>query len=239
MHGMKTDRLCATGSGAYTGAMKLYRFVYSPYARKVQTLLELLGRPHVAVDVPYSDRNELATLTGGYIQVPVIVDDDGTVVCDSPRICAHLLQGASGAELLPATLAGPIWAYHDWCDNLLEDVMFRIGSPAVRDRWPSAGDRALYVFIKERKFGRGCVDQWLQEREALIGRANALLEPTRRTLSTQPFVFGARPTLADAALYGEFAMLAAADASLLLRFPEELRAWITRVDAAAAERRAR
>ncbi len=219
--------------------MKLYRFNYSPYARKVQTLLELLGRPYVAVDVPFSDRNELAALTGGYIQVPVIVDDDGTVVCDSPRICAHLLQGEAGAELVPPALAGPIWAYHDWCDNLLEDVMFRIGSPSIRDRWSTAGDRALYVFIKERKFGRGCVDRWLHEREELLGRANALLEPTRRTLSTQPFVFGARPTLADAALYGEFAMLAEADAGLLGRFPEELRAWMGRVDAAAEQRRAR
>ena len=219
--------------------MKLYRFNYSPYARKVQTLLELLGRPYVAVDVPFSDRNELAALTGGYIQVPVIVDDDGTVVCDSPRICAHLLRGEAAAELVPPALAGPIWAYHDWCDNLLEDVMFRIGSPSIRDRWSTAGDRALYVFIKERKFGRGCVDRWLEEREELLGRANALLEPTRRTLSTQPFVFGARPTLADAALYGEFAMLAEADAGLLGRFPEELRAWMGRVDAAAEQRRAR
>jgi glutathione S-transferase len=219
--------------------MKLYRFNYSPYARKVQTLLELLGRPYVAVDVPFSDRNELAALTGGYIQVPVIVDDDGTVVCDSPRICAHLLRGEAAAELAPPALAGPMWAYHDWCDNLLEDVMFRIGSPSIRDRWSTAGDRALYVFIKERKFGRGCVDRWLDEREDLLDRANALLEPTRRTLSTQPFVFGARPTLADAALYGEFAMLAEADAGLLGRFPEELRAWMGRVEAAAEQRRAR
>ena len=109
----------------------------------------------------------------------------------------------------------------------------------MRDRWASAGDRGLYVFIKERKFGKGCLDRWLQERDDLIARANAMLEPTRRTLGTQPFVFGARPTLADAALYGEFAMLAEADATLLARFSEELRAWLGRVDAAAAERRAR
>jgi glutathione S-transferase len=219
--------------------MKLYRFTYSPYARKVQTLLELLGRRYVAMDVPFSDRNELANLTGGYVQVPVIVDDDGTVVCDSPRICAHLLRGPAGAQLVPPALAGPIWAYHDWCDQLLEDVMFRIASPTIRDRWGTALERGLYVFIKERKFGKGCVDRWLQERDELIGRASAMLEPTVQTLATQPFVFGAQPTLADAALYGEFAMLADADTALLQRFPEPVRAWMVRVDAAAAERRAR
>ena len=33
--------------------------------------------------------------------------------------------------------------------------MFRIGLPAVRDAWPTPGDRALYVLVKERKFGAG------------------------------------------------------------------------------------
>src|SRR5215213_2434980 len=108
--------------------MKLYRFDYSPYARKVQTLLDLLGRSYVAVDVPYTDRRELATLTGGYIHVPVLQDDDGTVVCDSRRICAHLLQGSAAVRLVPSPFEGPIWAYHDWCDGRLEDVLFRIAS---------------------------------------------------------------------------------------------------------------
>jgi len=41
--------------------------------------------------------------------------------------------------------------------------MFRIGSPAVREAWPTPGDRALYVLIKERKFGAGCVDAWQRD----------------------------------------------------------------------------
>jgi glutathione S-transferase len=45
-----------------------------------------------------------------------------------------------------------------------------------------------------------------------------LLAPTERTLSAQPFLFGEKPTLADAALYGQFAMLHAGDPALLRRF---------------------
>src|SRR3954463_9258362 len=97
--------------------MKLYRFPYSPYARKVQMLLDLLRRPYVTVDVDYSDRTPLATVTGGYIYVPVLVDDGGGVVCDSRRICEHLLVGAAGATFVPPPLDGPIWAYSDWCDG--------------------------------------------------------------------------------------------------------------------------
>ena len=216
--------------------MKLYRFPYSPYARKVQLLLDLLGREYSLVDVPYSDRTELATLTGGYIYVPVLVDGK-EVVFDSRRICQHLLAGPGGAALLPAPFEGPSWAYHDWCDGPLEDVLFRVASPRIRDRWKSAGDRALYVLIKERKFGAGCVDAWERDTDQLLARAQELLEPTVRTLSAQPFLFGAQPTLADAALHGLFAMVEAGDADLMGRFHPELRAWIRRVDEVAAARR--
>jgi glutathione S-transferase len=219
--------------------MKLYRLNYSPYARKVQVLLDLMGHRYQAVDVPYSDRSELAGVTGGYIYVPVLVDDAGTVVCDSRRICEHLLAGPAGARFMPPPLDGPVWAYSDWCDGQLEDVMFRIASPLVRDRWQSAGDRALYVLIKERKFGTGCVDAWARERETLLARADTLLAPSARTLAAQPFLFGAQPTLADAALYGEFAMLAAADAALPRRFDPAVVAWLGRVEELAAASRAK
>src|SRR4051812_42125163 len=197
--------------------MKLYRLPYSPYARKVQILLELLGRRYTVIEAPYSDRTELATLTGGYVYVPVLVDDDGAVICDSRRICEPLLAGAGGAAMAPPPLDGPVWAYSDWCDGQLEDVLFRIATPLIRDQWKSASDRALFVLIKERKFGAGCVDAWEREREELITRGQALLAPTMRTLAAQPFVFGAQPTLADAALYGLVAMLSAADPALPAR----------------------
>ena len=104
--------------------MRLYRFRYSPFARKVQMLLNLLDRPYELVEVPYNDRNELARLTGGYIYVPVLVDDDGGVTVESRRICEHLLVSESARELTPAPLEGPIWAYSDFCDGPLEDVLF-------------------------------------------------------------------------------------------------------------------
>ena len=220
--------------------MKLYRLTYSPYVRKVQMLLDLLRRPYQAIDVPYGDRTELATVTGGYVYVPVLVDDDGTVVCDSRRICEHLLIGAAASDaaraLVPAPLDGPVWAYHDWCDGPLEDVLFRIASPYVRPRWSNAGDRALWVLIKERKFGAGCIDAWERGRDELLARANAMLAPSARTLAAQPFLFGARPSLADVALYGLFSYLGAAEATLPARFDPQFTSWTRRMEEMAAGR---
>lgn len=187
--------------------MKLYRFRYSPYARKVQLILDLVGRPYQLVDVAYADRNELAELTSGYIHVPVLVTDDGKVIVESRAICEHLLAGPGGAALVPSPFEGPIWAYHDFCDGPLEDVLFRIAVPGIRDAWPTAGERALYTVVKERKFGTGCVDAWRRDMPALLAKAQHLLAPTRTTLAQTPFLFGAAPTFADVALYGQLAML--------------------------------
>jgi glutathione S-transferase len=212
--------------------MKLYRFRYSPYARKVQMLLDLIGSRYELVEVPYGDRTEIATLTGGYIQVPVFVDDDGKVVIESRDICEHLLVGEPRARLVPAPWQGPIWGYADFVDGPLEDVLFRIASPAVREAWPGASDRALYNFIKERKFGTGCVDAWRRDQEALVQKARRWLAPTLENLATRDFLFGNTPTLADAALYGQCMMLEEADAGLLPHVAEGLVAYARRVEAA-------
>jgi glutathione S-transferase len=201
--------------------MKLYRFRYSPYARKVQILLDLLGATYDVVEVPYS-------------HVPVLALDDGTVLTESRRICAHLLRSPSGERLVPPPWEGPIWAYADFTDGPLEEPMFRIASPKVRDAWPSVSDRALYVLVKERKFGAGCVDAWERDRATLIAEAQTLLAPTLRTLAARPFLFGDAPTLADAALYGTAKMVEEVDSPLLAQIAEPLLPFLRRVESAAA-----
>lgn len=232
--------------------MKLFKFAYSPYARKVQAALDLSGVRYEAVEVPYGDRAELVAVTGGYLQVPVLVTDSGAVLTDSRVICEHLVYGDEGsatehvsaepasaervqapggvaAALVPSPLEGPIWAYADFADGPLEDVLFRLATPALADKKSSASDRALYVYIKERKFGVGCIERWTAERPELISRGRRLLAPSVATLRRQPFLFGAAPTLADAALFGNLAMLEAAEESLPAALGPELPAFMQRV----------
>lgn len=229
---MEGFRLAALAKARTKPGMKLYRFRYSPYARKVQMLLDLAGHSYDLVEVPYGDRDELARVTGGYIYVPVLVSDDGSVTVESRDICEKLLSGQAGERLVPAPLQGPIWAYSDFADGQLEDVLFRLASPLVRDAWTSPSERALYVLIKERKFGAGCVTAWEKDRTSLVARAQRLLAPTLATLDAQPFLFGKAPTLADAALYGEGAMLEAASPALLEQVSPKLAAFMRRLEAA-------
>jgi hypothetical protein len=68
---------------------------------------------------------------------------------------------------------------------------------------------------------------------ALIERARRLLAPTLATLASQPFLFGESPTLADAALYGQCAMLEAAHAELPSVVSTALAPFMRRVEARA------
>jgi glutathione S-transferase len=212
--------------------MKLYRLRYSPYARKVQMLLDLVPIGYELIEVNYGDRDELARLTGGYIYVPVLVDDAGKVIVESRAICDALLSRPEAKRLVPSPFEGPIWAYHDFVDGPLEDVLFRIASPAVRDAWTTPFERALYVLVKERKFGAGCVDAWERDRGNLIVKARQLLAPTLTTLEQTPFLFGDQPTLADASLYGNCMMLEEAAAELLGAISPGLVAFARRLEAA-------
>jgi glutathione S-transferase len=195
--------------------MKLYRFRYSPYARKVQMLLELAGLPHEVIEVRYGERDELARLTGGYVFVPVVELDDGEVITESRRICERLTALPQARHLVPPALHAAVWAFHDFIDGPVEDVLFRLASPAIRAQWTTAWERALYTLIKERKFGAGCVDAWRETKATLVERGRGVLEPTRRTLAAQPFLFGDHVSLADVALYGQWAMLEAAASGLV------------------------
>lgn len=211
--------------------MKLFKFSYSPYARKVQAVLDLAGVPYEAVEVPYGDRRELVAVTRGYLQVPVVVDDTNNVWTESRDICERVIRDEIATLLTPPPFEGPIWAFADFCDGPLEDVLFRIATPLLVAKKNSPEEQALFVYIKERKFGAGCVARWQLEREDLVTRAQRLLAPIRTTLCQTPFLFGKSPTLADAALYGNLVMLEAADSKLPAQLGSEFPDYIQRIAA--------
>ena len=215
--------------------MKLFQFAYSPYAAKVRKCLELKGLAHELVEVPYLDRQEVAQLTGGIIVLPVLADGD-QVICDSPRITDHLDRHYA-PTLRPPPLGAAGAVFESWCDQVFEDVAFRLASPAVEERIAELNGgrqdaRAMYRFIKERKFGTGCIDSWRDHAPELRDRLRALAAPLARTVVEQPFLLGARATIADAAVYGNLYMLDWAMPGWVATSMPELSAWYERVHAA-------
>jgi len=210
--------------------VKLFRFRHSCYAWKVQALFELAGVPFEAVDVPYADRTVLLQATGGYGHVPVLVLDDGEVLSDSRAICAHLTANDDRFRgLVPAGQQALVWGYADWVDTGLEETIFRLAVPALRERFSTANERSLFTLMKERKYGAGCIEGWAARAGELAEEARRLLGPSQGSLLRQPFVCGAEPSLADAALFGQMAMLAYADRRTLRPLGDAFPPWLERL----------
>jgi glutathione S-transferase len=205
--------------------MKLYQFAYSPYAAKVRKVLELKRLAHECIEVPYLDRQDVVRLTHQVV-VPVLVDGDRAIY-DSPAITAYLDDRYS-----PSLRPGVAAAIESWADTTLEDVAFRIASPAVEPKVAALNGgrddaRAMYRFVKERKFGAGCIDAWARDRTQLTARLRALVD----TLRPSPFLLGDEPTLADAAVYGNFWMLEWATPGWVAREVPHLAEWYARIHA--------
>jgi len=199
--------------------MQLYQFAYSPYAAKVRKYLELQNRSFEVVEVPYMDRRDVAKLSNQVV-LPVLVDG-ANIIADSARITAYL----DGPERDASAVV-----YEQWADSILEDVAFRLASPAVERKIVELnGGRedvgAMYRYIKERKFGAGCIDAWAAAAPALTAKLRSLLDPLAAKLSNQPFLLGASPTLADAAVWGNLAMLEWAMPGWVDRQAPDLAGW--------------
>jgi glutathione S-transferase len=214
--------------------VKLFRFPYSCYALKVQSLLDLAAERVEVEDVPYGDRSALVALTSGYMHVPVLVDDRNTIHVESRAIAEFIV--ARAPHLVPSPFEGPIWAYADWCDQVLEDACFKLAAPGVRRSFPRPADRALYALIKERKYGPGCVDAWERSAAEQLERSRTALAPSARTLHASAFLFGSEPTLADAALWGQLAMVRFAGIPVSA-LGDPFSGWASRLEAVMAQRR--
>lgn len=209
--------------------MRLHQFPYSPFAAKVRKCLELKGLEFEVVDVPYLDRRALVALTGGTLQIPVL-EDGARVMDESARITAYL------DERYPPSLREDPLApvIEGWADNVLEDVAFRLATPGLCDRFAEleggrADAPAFFRLVKERKFGPGCVEAWRASERAYAARVAELVRPIGRAVAARPFVLGARPSLADAAVYGQLFMLEVARPGWVERELPSLAGWYRRV----------
>jgi glutathione S-transferase len=63
-------------------------------------------------------------------------------------------------------------------------------------------DQLQYLRFKERKFGRGCLDQWRAQRGERLKQLEQKLIPFEEMLARQPFLLGAQPRFVDFDLFG-------------------------------------
>ena len=65
-----------------------------------------------------------------------------------------------------------------------------------------AAEQLPFLRHKERKFGRGCIDQWRAQQNDWLKQLEQRLLPFEEMLAHQPFLLGEQPRFVDFDLFG-------------------------------------
>ncbi len=183
----------------------LIQFPWSPFCITVRRILERNRIPHRVRNIsPDRDRSVVirATKGRGY-SVPCIVDGKTAVVDLTPfgQEVARYVDRKYQLRLFPRDKEGIQSILAQYIENQLEDVGFRVNDSYVVPTLPLV-ERVMLVRYKERKFGKGCIQQWTRDRAKLSRQFAKLLEPMDNMLASHSFLLGDRPLFVDYDLYG-------------------------------------
>jgi glutathione S-transferase len=184
--------------------IELIQFPWSPFCIVQRRMLEYARVPFKIVNIPNGDRSLVWRITRQrYYQVPVI-KDGRTVVFETDehsQVIAKYLDDKLKLDLFPSAWAGiqpMVWRY---IEGEIEDRGFRLNDIYYQEMVP-VSDRLRFLRHKERKFGRGCIEQWRQQQPQLLAELGQRLIPFEQMLADKPFLLDQRPRFVDFNLFG-------------------------------------
>lgn len=184
--------------------IQLFQIPYSPFCIVTRRILEFGRVPHKKINVPNGDRSIIWKLTKQrYYQVPMIKDGRSVVfeTDDESQVIAKYLDNKFGLGLFPSEFRGEQMILWRWIEDRVESAGFKLNDVYYEERVPKT-DRLGFVRHKERKFGRGCLEQWRQEQVELIHEFTEALLPFDQMLVSRSYLLGDRPRFVDFDLYG-------------------------------------
>ena len=184
--------------------IELIQFPWSPYCLVQKRILDYSRAPHKVTNIPPSDRSLVWRLTKQrYYQVPVIRDGRNVLfeTDDNSQVIAKYIEAKLKLGLFPKQWDGLqriLWRY---IDNEVEGAAFRVNDAHYLEFVPAA-EQLNYLRFKERKFGRGCIDQWRASQKELQTQLATLLLPFEQMLATRDFLLDGQPRFVDFDLWG-------------------------------------
>src|SRR2546422_3542261 len=151
----------------------LIQFPWSPFCITVRHILERHKIPHRIRNVPpNSDRSAVVRATGGRgYTVPCAVDGKHAVVdlTDFGQEVARYVDRRYRLGLFPRDKEGIQAVLARYIENELENIGFRVTDSYILMKLPLI-ERTMQRRHKERKFGKGCLQQWARDRQKLIAQ---------------------------------------------------------------------
>ncbi len=189
--------------------IELIQFPWSPFCLVQRRILEYSGVRFKITNIPSQDRSLVWRLTRQrYYGVP-IMRDGRTVVFETDedsQVIAKYLDAKLQLDLFPERSSAGWTA----CSG---------GTSRTRSKAPASGsttfigrsscprrEQLAFLRHKERKFGRGCLDQWRAGNRRVAGGAGAEAGcPLNACWRTRPFLLRAEPHFVDFDLWGMLA----------------------------------
>lgn len=184
--------------------IELYQFPWSPFCIVQRRILEAAGIKFRIHNIPNGDRSLIWKLTRErYYQVPLLKDGSQYIfeTGDDSQVIAKYLESKFGLGLFPAGFEGVqsiLWRH---IESEVEGAGFKLND-IYWEEMVDRKDRLLFVRHKERKFGRGCLDQWRRDQKSLLKSLATALAPYERMLEHHSFLLGAAPLFVDFDLHG-------------------------------------
>jgi glutathione S-transferase len=187
--------------------IELFQVPWSPFCLVQRRILEYAGIAFKITNIPNQDRALIWRLTRQrYYNVPII-RDGRTVVFetdDYSQVIAKYIDGKHRLELFPPVFRGMdriLWRY---IEDQIEGHCFKLNDIYWEEFVPKA-ERLVFQRHKERKFGRGCLEQWRAHQDALLAELTQKLVPFEMMLAERPFLLQTQPHFIDFDLWGMLA----------------------------------
>jgi glutathione S-transferase len=184
--------------------IELIQFPFSPYCIPMRRILEFSGEKFKIINVPPQERGLVWKLTKQqYYGVPVIRDGAKIIFDDTDdlQIVAKYLDRKLKLELFPAEHEGVQSILWRTIDGEIEGSTFRLNDIHYREN-TAPSDHLQYLRFKERKFGRGCIDQWRAQKADWLKKLEHSLVPFEQMLAHSEFLLEDRPLFVDFDLFG-------------------------------------
>ncbi len=207
--------------------IELIQFPFSPFCIPQRRILEFAGVKFKITNVPPQERSLVWKLTGQqYYGVPIIRDGSKVIFddTDDQQIIAKYLDATFELGLFPAHLEGVqsiLWRH---IENEIEGAAFRLNDIYYREN-VAAAHQLQFVRFKERKFGRGCLDQWRRDQKSWLRKLESALQPYEQMLAHSGFLLGERPYFVDFDLFGMMENFLFSGHYALPKSLRHLRAW--------------
>jgi glutathione S-transferase len=181
----------------------LHHYPVSPFAEKIRIILGYKKLAWRSVEIPMiMPKPDVLALTGGYRRTPLL-QVGADVYCDTSLIARLLERIAPEPSIYPEGDTLAVQAAAFFADNVLFNIAVPIGfqpGGMVKLFLPEATPEFLKKFAEDRAAMRagGTVRRGpLAECKANLAHTLARIEAQLRG----PFLFGAKPTVADFSLY--------------------------------------